>query len=140
MMRTFPKIARILHTAIFVLIALGGLFTLVAVRADAEKHPGPPYYLLFEFLFVLLCVLFSLSAILLWVWKPGGWWLTVFLDGAIALFAAYIAISDFLCNPQVPFALDATSLGISLFFGVIFTLLASRPSRTFFRIAAPINS
>jgi len=140
MMRSAPKIARVLQAVCFAVIVVCGTLALPAERAVAEKLHGPPYYLLVEIYFILLSALLCLATLLLWAWKRGGWWLSIFLDGALALLAAYIALSAAESNTSAPLGFYIFWFVISLSFGSILALLASRPSRTFFRVAVPANS
>jgi uncharacterized membrane protein HdeD (DUF308 family) len=126
-----------MQVSLALLVALFGVFSLIAARSDAQQHAGPPYYLLFEVLFILFCFLLCLAAILICVWKPAGWWLSICIDFVIALIAAYAAISDVVCKTPVPLSFDWILLAVAGSFGFIAILLASAPSRSFFGVFTP---
>jgi len=135
LMRMAPKVALLLQISLGALVILAGIFSLIAVRSDAQQHAGPPYYLLFEILFGFIAALLCLAAILMLSWKRVSWWFAIFLDTALALVAAYAAISDIVCKTSTPLGFDLTLLGIAALFGLIAALLVSQPSRTFFGVS-----
>ena len=126
------KIARALQTVCPVIVMALGMWLIESTRADAERYPGPPYYLPFAFFTLLVSGLLGLSALSLWIWKLFGWVLNLFVDGTFALLTAYAALSDMLSRPTSSVPYEFTLLGVSAWFGLLMVLLLSRPSRQFF--------
>jgi peptidoglycan/LPS O-acetylase OafA/YrhL len=125
----------ILQTAYPALIALYEMLTFPSVYADAQKYPGPPYYLPGEVMVGLLCGSLFFTACLLWIKTAAGWLLSILLNGAVALFLAYFIISDRSGNSPMPYWADLALVGLGALFAVVPICLISQQSLTLFGIS-----
>ncbi len=129
-----PRTAMVLQTAYPVLIALYAILTFPSDYAEAQKYPGPPFYLPFEVFAALLCSSLLITALLLWIKTAVGWLLSILLDAAVALFFVYFIASDRLVSSPMPLWIDLVLAVLGVLFAVIPACLLSRQSLKLFRI------
>ncbi len=134
-----PKVAFVLQALFPVSLVLWNILTLPSMRSEAETLPGPPYYLPFEALVVIVSIpLFSIT-FLLWKRSLFALALSLCIDCLIAVTCCYSAGADFFSRIPTSVAADAILLTVAAFFGLIVSLLVSKPTLDFFGLWITAN-
>jgi hypothetical protein len=133
-MRIAPTICLCFQAACPFIVALYLLVSLPSTRAEAETRMGPPYYLPFLLASILLASVFSVVTLLLWLWRPIGWCLSIFWTLALLCWPQEMVCTSSFGMTGAPLGYFLFLFGVAAWFGTLSALLVTRQSLSFFRV------